>query len=53
MNEAQIYTLIASIGGDAKDVLMTYMVLEYGSLWVLIGLVIWGVRTIWKNRNEL
>lgn len=52
MDEA-LLKLILGIGDDAKTVVITYLVLEYGSIMIFIGLCTWGIRTLWKNRNEL
>lgn len=53
MDKEHIYTLISSIGDDAKTILITYLLLEYGTTLVVFGLVTWGVRTVWKNRESL
>lgn len=52
MTEETIYKLIEIIGDDAKTVFITYLVLEFFSVWLIIGLITWGVRTLWKKRNE-
>ncbi len=52
MNDEQMITLIESLGDDAKTAFITYLVLDYGSLWIIIALIAWGIRTLWKKRGE-
>ena len=52
MNDEQMMVLIESLGDDAKGVFIAYLVLDYGSLWVMLALGMWGIRTLWKKRDE-
>ena len=51
--DEKLVEVIQGLGDDAKTVVIAYLVLEYGSLMILVGLCTWGIRTIWKNRKEL
>ena len=50
-NEA-LYKLIETLGDDAKTILIVYLVFHYGSLWVFMGLMTWGIRTLWLKRDS-
>lgn len=53
MDSESVLLLIESLGDDAKLAFIIYLALDYASLWVLFGLVTWGVRTLWKNRKDM
>ncbi len=52
MNDQQLLTLIELLGDDAKTAFIAYLVIDYGSLWVIVALCAWGIRTVWEKRSE-
>jgi hypothetical protein len=52
MDEEAVLKLIETLGDDAKQAFMMYLFCEYGSFFVLLGLVTWGVRALWKKHKD-
>jgi hypothetical protein len=48
----EMLKMLEVLGDDAKSAFIIYLVFDYGSLWLLIGLVTWGVRTVWKRETQ-
>lgn len=48
MNE-QLIQMLAELGADGLTAVYVYLFLEYASLWIFLGLCIWGVRSIYKE----
>jgi len=52
MSDENVLALLQSLGEDAKIAFFVYLLIDYGSLWILIGLVAWGVRTVWEYEKN-
>ena len=52
MIDEQMLILLDTLGADAINAFYLYLVLEYGSLWALIGLCAWAARVVWKELKD-
>ena len=52
MNEA-VLAQLAHLGSEGINAYYLYLALDYGSLWVVIGLCTWGARGLFKVLKEL
>lgn len=48
----QLAIVLENLGADGIQAFYVYLALDYISLWILIGLVVWGVRAVWNKRDE-
>lgn len=53
MNE-RLAIALENLGVDGINALYVYLALDYGSLWIVIGLSTWGIRTVWSRvKNDI
>lgn len=53
MND-ELLKILESLGADGIQAFYVYIALDYISIWALIGLCIWGARTVWgKVKDDL
>ena len=52
MNE-ELLKILADLGSEGINAYYLYLALDYGSLWVVIGLCTWGARGLFKILKEL
>ena len=48
----KLLVMLENLGAEGIDAFYVYLVLDYGSLWILIGLFIWGARTVWAQIKQ-
>jgi len=51
MNDEQLLMLVEGLGEDAKGAFMFYIGVKYLNEIIWLGMMSWGVRTLWKNRD--
>lgn len=49
MSEEKLMMLLEKLGAEGISAFYVYLALDYVSIWLLIGLITWGVRTVWKQ----
>ena len=49
MVDERILVLLETLGTDAINAFYVYLALSYGTIWVILGLGVWGVITGWKH----
>ena len=49
----ELAIVLNELGADGIQAFYAYLFIEYVSLWIIVGLSVWGIRTLWKNRNDL
>jgi hypothetical protein len=53
MNETiMILDKLDSMGGNALTAFIWYLIMDYTPVWAIIGLLTWGVRTVWKHEKD-
>jgi len=50
--EEQFLNLIKELGTGGLDAFYLYLILDYVSIWILIGLSTWGIRTVWNKAKD-
>ena len=51
--DEKLTMVIKELGISGIDAFYAYMILDYATAWLLIGLIVWGVRVAWKHRKDL
>ncbi len=50
----ELAVALEKLGTDGIDAFYAYLILDYASLWILVGLCAWGIRTVWaKVKNDM
>lgn len=44
----KLLELIENLGAQGADIIYLYFALEYGTAWILIGLLAWGFISLFK-----
>lgn len=52
MTEEKIAMLLEKLGTDGLHAFYAYLVVDYGSLWLLLALCAWGIRAVWSKVKE-
>ena len=50
--EEQLISLIKTLGVEGLHALYLYLILDYGSLLIFLGLCTWGIRVVWKYYKD-
>ncbi len=50
MNE-KLAIVLTELGADGIQAFYVYLALEYIGLFTILGLITWGVRTVWKQKK--
>ena len=45
--DEKLTVVIKELGSSGIDAFYTYMILDYATAWLLIGLVAWGIQVVW------
>lgn len=48
MEDNKLIEVLETLGVEGIDVIYLYLILDYGSLWIFLGLCVWGARSAWK-----
>lgn len=51
MNE-QLLEILKEFGVEGLQAFYINMALDYGTVWTIIGLIVWAVRTFWKHEKQ-
>ena len=51
--EEKLITILETLGAEGINVIYFYLILEYGTAWIVIGLFVLLLRFLWKNRKEI
>lgn len=51
MNE-KLAIVLEKLGAEGIDAFYVYLVLEYATFWLMIGLSVWGTRTVWEKVKD-
>lgn len=50
--EDKLIEVLKNLGDEGIQAFYVYTALEYITIWALIGLSVWGVRSIWKYETR-
>ena len=50
--EEKLATVLEQLGSDGIEAFYVYLAFDYVSLWVFVGLCVWGARTVWNKRKD-
>ena len=50
--DEKLIAVIEKLGVEGINAFYAYMFFDYASVWALIALVAWGVRTVWAHVKE-
>jgi hypothetical protein len=48
----ELAKVLSELGTDGLQAFYIYLIVDYVSLWITIGLCVWGIRTMWKKYKE-
>ena len=52
MLDDKMAVVLEKLGTEGITAFYVYLAVDYISLWIFIGLSIWGIRTVWKHEKE-
>ncbi len=52
MSDEKVMALIEALGDDAKTAFIAYLICDYGAALLIVGLIAWGLRTVWAKYKE-
>ena len=50
--DEKLAIVLEKLGSEGINAFYVYLAADYISLWILVGLLIWGVRTVWSKIKD-
>ena len=50
--EHELIEVLRELGAQGVQAIYFYLALKYTTLWTVIGLITWGVRSAWKHETK-
>ena len=48
----KLTAVLENLGNEGISAYYTYLFLDYTTVWVVLGLCAWGVRTVWDKVKD-
>jgi len=48
----ELAIVLENLGAEGIDAFYVYLALDYGSLWIVLALCVWGVRTVYSKIKD-